>query len=139
MNKPDPLINALTQPYWQAAARGELALQRCQNCRHWIHFPEPRCPGCTSQDLSFETVSGQGEIETFSVIHRSFVQGFDDSPYAIAWIALPEQMGLRVMSNIINCPLDAITIGHAVTLCFEKRGEFGQLPQFTLSTNETTE
>lgn len=135
MNKPRPIINALTAPYWQAASRGELALQRCRSCRHWIHFPEPRCPQCGSQSLHYEKVSGKGVIESFSEIHRSFVEGFNSEPYTIAWVSLPEQQSLRVMTNIINCNVRDIAIDQAVELCFQQRGEFGQLPQFTLSLN----
>lgn len=132
-DKPQPIINALTDPYWQAVARGELMLQRCQACQHWIHFPEPRCPQCGSKSLGFEKVSGNGEIESFSVIHRSFVEGYGKEPYVIAWVALPEQQGLRVMTNIVNSDIEIIEIGQAVNLCFEQRGDFGQIPQFSLS------
>ena len=139
MDKPAPIINTLTEPYWRAADRGELVLQRCQTCRHWIHFPEPRCPQCGGKTLDFEPVSGTGEIESFSVIHRSFVAGFSQAAYVIAWIALPEQKGLRLMANIIHSAIDQLAIGQKVTLCFEQRGDFGRLPQFTVSTNQTTE
>lgn len=139
MDKPHPIVSPLTQPYWDAIAQGELALQRCADCRHWIHFPEPRCPHCGGHTLRFEPVSGTGTIETFSIIHRSFVAGFDAEPYAIAWVALPEQAGLRVMCNIVNCALERVCIGAAVTLCFEQRGDFGDIPQFTLTTHEPEE
>jgi uncharacterized OB-fold protein len=113
---------ALTQPYWDAAARGQLALQRCNACRRWIHFPEPTCPTCGSDDLTFEPVSGEGTVETFSVIHKSFVAEFAGrAPYVIAWIALPEQAGLRVFGNVTGCPPDDVTIGMAVEVWFETR------------------
>ena len=96
-----PNRSPLTAPYWDAAARGELAIQRCRSCGRWIHFPEPRCPKCGGGDLAFETVSGQGKVETFSVIHRAFNPTFADrTPYVIAWIGLPEQAGLRVFGNV---------------------------------------
>lgn len=135
MDKPQPIVSALTQPYWDAVAQGRLALQRCRDCQHWIHFPEPRCPQCGSRELHFEGVSGSGTIESFSIVHRSFVAGFGEEPYAIAWIALPEQTGLRLMSNIVNCNLEDIAIGAAVSLCFERRSDFGDIPQFTLTSS----
>ena len=46
----------LFQPYRDAAARGELAIQRCRACRRWIHFPEASCPACGSDELAFEAV-----------------------------------------------------------------------------------
>jgi uncharacterized OB-fold protein len=123
-------VTALFQPYWDAAARGELAIQRCRACRHWIHFPEAACPACASADLAFEPVSGQGKVETFSVIHKSFVPEFQGrEPYIIAWIALPEQPGLRVFGNIVGAPED-VSIGMAVEVCFEARDGHGALPNF---------
>jgi uncharacterized OB-fold protein len=138
MDKPLPVITPLTRPYWQAVEKGELALQRCTACHHWIHFPEPCCPACGGSALSFEAVSGAGEIESYSIIHRSFVAGFGPEPYAIAWVALPEQAGLRVMCNIVDCHLDHLSIGTRVNLCFETRPDFGKLPQFTPTRTGTT-
>jgi uncharacterized OB-fold protein len=137
VDKPQPIVTALTQPYWDAIAQGTLALQRCRACRHWIHFPEPRCPRCGGHVLHFEPVNGVGVIESFSVVHRSFVEGFGAEPYVIAWIALPEQTGLRLMTNIVSCSIEEITIGSAVTLCFQQRGDFGDIPQFTLTSNNS--
>lgn len=87
--------------------------------------------------LQFEPVSGIGVVESFSIVYRSFVEGFGTEPYAIAWIALPEQAGLRLMSNIVSCNIEEITIGSDVTLCFEQRGDFGDIPQFTLTSNRS--
>ena len=115
-------ISPLTQPYWDAAANGVLAIQRCRKCKRWIHFPEPACPACGADDLDFEPVSGRGTIETFSVIHRSFVADFAErTPYVIAWIALPEQAGLRAFGNVTGCAPDEIRIGMPVEVWFESR------------------
>jgi len=128
-------VTALTAPYWEAAARGVLALQRCRSCRRWIHFPEPRCPDCASDDLGFEPVSGRGQVETFSIIHRSFVADFAGrTPYAIAWISLVEQQGLRVFGNIAGCDPNDIRIGMEVEVYFEMR-DGRALPNFKIVTN----
>jgi uncharacterized OB-fold protein len=97
-------------------------IQRCQDCAHWIHFPEPRCPSCGGASFVFAPVSGEGRVETFSVIHRSFVAEFADrTPYVIAWVGLPEQEGLRVFANVTGCGPDQVAIGMPVTVCFEQR------------------
>jgi uncharacterized OB-fold protein len=127
-----PQPNALTRPYWEAAARGELVIQRCARCRRWIHFPELRCPACGSKELGYERVSGSGTVESFTVVHRSFAPGFEtDGPYAVAWIALPEQAGLRTMANVTGCPADEVRAGMPVEVWFEPRGEL-KLPNFRL-------
>jgi uncharacterized OB-fold protein len=115
-------LTGLNQPYWDGAARGELVIQRCTVCAHFIHFPEPICPACGAADFTYEPVSGQGRVETFSVIHRSFVAAFADrTPYVIAWIALPEQEGLRAFGNVTGCAPDEVAIGMAVEVFFEDR------------------
>jgi len=114
-----------------AAARGELAIQRCRACRRWIHFPEAACPACGSADLAFEPVSGEGKVETFSVIHKSFVPEFQGrEPYVIAWIGLPEQPGLRVFGNVVGVAPEDVSIGMAVEVFFEARDGHGALPNF---------
>jgi len=124
-------VTALFQPYLDAAARGELAIQRCRACRRWIHFPESSCPTCGSTELAFEPVSGQGTVETFSVIHKSFVPEFQGrEPYVIAWIGLPEQPGLRVFGNIVDAAPEDVSIGMAVEVFFETRDGHGALPNF---------
>ena len=124
-------MTALFQPYLDASARGELAIQRCRACRRWIHFPESSCPACGSTELAFEPVSGQGTVETFSVIHKSFVPEFQGrEPYVIAWIGLPEQPGLRVFGNIVDAAPEDMSIGMAVEVFFETRDGHGALPNF---------
>ena len=123
-------ITPLTRPYWEAASRGVLALQRCRACRRWIHFPEPSCPDSGSADLDFEPVSGNGKVETFSVIHKSFVESFADrTPYVIAWIALDEQPGLRAFGNVAGCAPGEVRIGMPVEVFFESR-DGTTLPNF---------
>lgn len=132
------MMTGLTRPYWEAAAWGALAIQRCRACRRWIHFPEPACPSCGSGDLDFERVSGRGHVETFSVIHRSFVAAFADrAPYVIAWIGLPEQQGLRVFGNVTGCAPDEVSIGMEVEVFFEARDGHGSLPNFRKATRKS--
>jgi uncharacterized OB-fold protein len=119
-----------TESYRHGAAKGALVLQRCANCSRWIHFPEPTCPSCAATDFTYEPVSGQGTVETFSVIHRSFVSEFAGrTPYVIAWIGLPEQPGLRVFGNVTGCAPEEVTIGMPVEVWFEER-DGRTLPNF---------
>lgn len=131
-DKPLPQMTDLTAPYWRAAAEGRLAIQHCRGCDRYIHFPEPRCAECGSQDFGWDEVSGRGTVATFSVVHRSFVAGFDGAPYVIAWIDLPEQPGLRVFGNITGCAPDAVRIGMPVELWFERRGDVA-MPNFKVT------
>jgi len=76
-------------------------------------------------------VSGEGTVETFSVIHKSFVPEFQGrEPYVIAWIGLPEQPGLRVFGNVVGTATEDVSIGMPVEVFFEVRDGHAALPNF---------
>jgi uncharacterized OB-fold protein len=82
-------------------------------------------------EFTYEPVSGQGRVETFSVIHRSFVPEFAGRvPYAIAWIGLPEQPELRVFANVSGCDPAEVAIGMDVEVFFEARDGRAAIPNF---------
>jgi uncharacterized protein len=126
---PLPTPSPLTAPYWEACARGELALQECTGCGRFVHFPEPACPYCGGTDLPYSSVSGRGTVHTFSVIHRTFLPGFE-TPYVVAWVELAE--GARAFGNIIGLPPEEVRIGMPVRVCFEDRPGFGPVPQWRI-------
>lgn len=109
--RPLPQPTALTAPYWEACRRGELVIQHCPECGHFVHFPKAHCPFCGTGDLPYERVSGRGTVHTFSVIHRAFLPGFS-TPYTIAWIDLEE--GARVFGSVVG----DVEIGMPVEVTF---------------------
>ncbi|MBO0740991.1 MAG: hypothetical protein J2P51_06155, partial [Hyphomicrobiaceae bacterium] len=62
VRRPVPVPNEWTRPFWEAARRGSLELQRCQSCRSFQHPPYATCVKCVSVDLKFEPVRGVGSI-----------------------------------------------------------------------------
>ena len=114
-----------TTPYWDAAARQKLLVKQCTACGEYHFYPRVLCPFCFSDKTEWREATGNGTIYSFSVTRRAEV------PYAIAYVALAE--GPMMLSNIVDCDLDAIRIGQAVKLVF-KPSETGQLvPMFTLA------
>jgi hypothetical protein len=136
--KPIPEPSDLAAPYWEAARAGRLEIQRCRSCRRWVHFPDVRCPGCGGTELAFEPVSGRGVVGTFTLVHRSFVAGFaDDVPYAVGWIDLVEQDGLRVFADLVEIPAENVRIGLHVEVTFTERAGWGLIPSFRAATPAT--
>jgi len=63
------------------------------------------------------------------VVHRAPSAPFkEDVPYVIAIIELEE--GVRMMSNIINCPPEEVKIGMEVRVVFEDVTDTISLPKF---------
>jgi uncharacterized OB-fold protein len=120
-----PLPFPETAPYWEAAARGKLLLKHCAACREYHFYPRALCPFCFSDRTEWREAADTGTIYSFSVMRRAEV------PYAIAYVTLAE--GPTMMTNIVDCDLDAIRIGQRVRLVF-KLAEDGQpVPMFTLA------
>lgn len=131
MPKPFLPPNEITQFFWDAAREHKLVVQRCDGCGYYIHWPQVICPRCQSDKLSPAELSGRGTIFTYTVVHHIFHPVYaDEVPYSIAIVELHEQPGLRMLTNIVDCPNDALRIGMPVEVTFEEREGGVTVPQF---------
>lgn len=108
-------LRALPQPdhasrhYWQSAADGRLVLQRCTACHQYQFYPRSLCASCAGE-TEWADASGRGTLYTFTVIRQNRSKAFADlSPYVIGMVELDE--GVRMMSNIVDCDIDALAVG----------------------------
>ena len=120
---PAPVPVPDTQPFWDAAAAGRLLVRACTACGKAHHYPRPICPFCGSDATQWKDASGRGTIYSFSVMRRV------PTPYAIAYVTLAE--GPTMMTNIVDCDLDAIRIGQAVKVVFKPTDGGPPVPMFT--------
>jgi hypothetical protein len=131
MEKPLPIIDPGTAPYWEGLTRGKLLLKTCRACGKPHFYPRETCPHCFSDDLDWMEAAGRGEIYSFTVAHRPAGPAFaDDAPYVIAIVTLEE--GPRMMTWILNPP-DEIKIGKTVRLKPRVVSEKITLPMFELA------
>lgn len=109
----------LTRGFWDAAAEHRLVIQRCDECGTWRHYPQERCPQCTSDAWTWQAVSGRGTIYTFTVTHQAFHPYWADRvPYAVATIELDE--GVRLVSDLPPTDTDRVAIGAPVEVFFDE-------------------
>jgi uncharacterized OB-fold protein len=126
---PVPVPNADNAGFWDACRRGELRLQRCARCAAFRHHPRPMCPACGSLDFDWTPASGHGVVHTFTIVHRPTLPAFEARlPYNVVCVALEE--GVFMVSNLIDCPLEAIRIGMPVEVAFERLTDEISLPVF---------
>jgi len=115
--RPLPRPTPISQPYFDAAARGELCLQRCPR-DGVFYYPRSACPGCWGTDWRWETLSGRGEVHSFTVDRVGHDPALAaEVPYCIALVDLEE--GARVVANVIDCPVDRVVVGLAVEATFD--------------------
>ena len=107
--------------FWTSGATGALRLPRCATCDRWIFPPSLRCPHCGGP-AAYATLSGRGRVFTYTVNHHRFHPDVP-VPYVIAIVELVEQEGLRFTTDLVHCPVEAVTIGLPVRVVFEQEGE----------------
>ena len=113
-----PRVTDQNRHFWTGGAEGELRFLRCAACRTYVHPPAPVCPACLARELAPEPVSGRATVLTYTLNHHPWVPA-PDHPYAIAIVELEEQPGLRLMTNVVNCPAESVRIGMPVKVVFE--------------------
>ena len=113
-----PSLTDLNREFWTAGAREELRFLRCKMCGYFNHPPTMLCPQCHSKDLAPATVSGRASLHTFTLNHQPWMPG-PELPYVIAIVDIPEQSGLRLTTNIVNCPHDELVIDMPLRVIFE--------------------
>ena len=133
--RPRPALDELSRPFWEAAGRGELAIQRCDDCGSYQHPPRPICQSCTSSSFAYAPVSGRGRVYSYTTNHQRNVAGFEDAvPYVNLIVELDEQPALYLLSDLPAGEADWAEIGAAVVVAFDPledaEGAPIALPQF---------
>jgi len=105
-------MNPGDEPYFEAAAAGKLVIKQCTDCGEHHFYPRSLCPFCLSAETKWVESTGRGVIHTYSITRRA-----GPAPYAIAFVTLEE--GVSMMTNIVDCDLDAIRIGQRVRVVFK--------------------
>ena len=113
-----PRVTDRNRHFWTGGAEGELRFLRCQDDGTYVHPPTPRCPECWGKNLAPEAVSGDASVHTFTVNHQPWMPG-PELPFVLAIVELPEQAGLRLTTNIVNCDPENVTVGMPVRVTFE--------------------
>lgn len=133
MTHPSPYASWETRGWWEGAGRGELVLQRCTTCGVVQHKPRGICAKCLTNTIEHFVASGTGTVHTFTVTHQNMVPPFSNHvPYVLAYVELAE--GPRVLTNIVGCEPDEVSIGMAVVADFATTertdGEAFAVPRF---------
>jgi len=116
-----PTLTDANREFWTGGAQGELRIPRCHACGTWVYPPGARCAECDGE-LHSEAVSGKATVFTFTVNRHPYNPEIP-LPYVIALVELVEQVGLRLMTNVVNCDPEEVVIGMPVRVRFEDRGE----------------
>ncbi len=84
--------------YEEALRDGRLLGLRCAACNKVTIPPQAVCQWCASRDMKVEQLSGEGVLETFTII-RVPPEGFEEeAPYIVCLVSLNE--GCRIIGRL---------------------------------------
>jgi hypothetical protein len=109
--------------YFDGCREGKLILGKCQDTGKLFHYPRHVSPYTLSNNVEFVEAKGTGEIYSWSVARGK-------EPFCVAYVKLDE--GPIMMTNIIECDLDALACGQKVKVKF-KETEGAPVPMFVLA------
>lgn len=124
-----PMLSDVSRGFYDGCRQGRLLYQRCRDCEETVFFPRKYCPGCLGENLAWQESSGKGTIHSFTVT-RSFAPSEFSAltPYVLAVVKLEE--GFKLMTNIVNAPLDGLRCEQPVRVVFERVDGDITLPKF---------
>ena len=108
-----------TREYWARAARGELAIPRCDACGAYAWYPSEACRACGESSFTWTTMSGRGRLYAWAVVRHAFLSQFEgEVPYVPALVALDEDPAVRVVTRIVDCDPGRLGFDMAVRVVF---------------------
>ena len=104
-------------------------LQKCAACGNPRYFPRITCPFCGSEAYDWMKASGKSTLYSYVVVHPPTLPVFkNDVPYPVILVEMEE--GPRMVSNVMDCPIDDLVIGMPLEVVFDNVTEDLTLPKF---------
>jgi uncharacterized OB-fold protein len=125
---PAPLVTQANEAFWAATAEGRFQLQRCNECDTVLWFPRRHCPSCWTENVSTFDASGKGVVYSFTIIRKGAMLYKESGPFVVAYVELAE--GPRVMTNIVDCDVEAVKVGMPVEVVWHDTGKGNSLYRF---------
>jgi uncharacterized OB-fold protein len=131
MDRPVPIADAISAPFWEAARERRLAIQHCATCATFQHPPGPICRRCSGSDLVFRDTSGRGTLYSFTASEVAFDERFEAAlPLLIGVVELDEPGTCRLICNISSEHADFLRVDMPMRVVFEELADGTVLPQF---------
>ena len=98
-------------------------LPKCKETGKVFFYPRAISPFPESVNRDFEWVesTGKGKVWTYSVHYMGPTRAYKGEVYVVALIELHD--GVKMMSNIVECDPESVTIGMEVEVVFEDATE----------------
>jgi uncharacterized protein len=118
--RPRPRLDDDNRAFWTGGAEGKLYITRCSDCGEFTHPPRPICRHCQSENVTAAAVAGTGVVDTYTINYQAWTPGLE-VPLVIARVKLDGVPGVYLTTNIVNCPVEAVSFEDKVRVVFEEQ------------------
>jgi uncharacterized OB-fold protein len=117
-----PEVTTESREFWTGGFDNELRIYRCNNCGKWFHPPVGACFRCRSRDVAPAVASGKATVAAFTINQHPWLPAFPP-PYIIAMVELDDEPDVRLTTCIVDCEIDAVSVGMPVEVVFEEHDD----------------
>ena len=110
-----PRDDGLDGLHWEGLRSGEVRVQRCARCGHWIWAPQPVCPRCHSFDLIWPAVEPNGTVYSWTRTWQPFTPELSGHvPFVVVLAELPAAGGRRLLGVLRDGDGADVRVGQPV-------------------------
>ena len=114
--RPDRVLGAGHDEFWNWCKQDELRLQQCKQCQKIAWPVVTYCEQCGSDQFDWTAMSGKGKVISWCTFEHDYYQGTFPIPHPTILVELEE--GPLFISNPCGFSLDDIQANDAVNLTF---------------------
>lgn len=108
--------------FWEFCVARSLRFQSCAKCGKVRHPPMPVCAVCHSLEEQWLEAGDDAELFSYTIVHHpSHPALVRVAPYNAAIVIFPSLQSVRLVSNVVDCPNDALRIGMKLSLAWEEQ------------------
>ncbi|MET0241626.1 MAG: zinc ribbon domain-containing protein [Sphingobium sp.] len=100
-------VDGWTTPFWAATAEHRLTVPCCSDCETFRWPPGPFCPHCQSQSVDWVD-PGAASLYSYTIMPEG------ERTIVAALVEFAGADGVRLLSSLVDVPLDRLTIGAAL-------------------------
>jgi uncharacterized OB-fold protein len=116
-----------TGPFFEAARRGKLAVQVCDDCGQPLHLPRQYCFRCGSWNTSWRPTNGYGRVHSWTVVAHQVLPAYP-VPHTIVLVELEDYPEVRLVGHLDG---DAgLAAGERMKVWFDSVSDDVVIPQW---------
>lgn len=106
-------------PFWNGLREGRIGFPKCTRCGQINWYPMERCSQCLGEEFERHNVSGKGRLYSWTIVRRAFSpKQAGMVPYVVGLVEFEEVPGTRLITNIIACDFEDLSIDMEVEPVF---------------------